>query len=75
MKNLRGSQVAQDFDIGQDAMAADDAREVFHRRKEVDFFVERNDFVIILTQFITVAFYFLSLRNYHPKVGRFCEFG
>ena len=65
----------QDVDIGHYAVAANLAREIFHRRKEFNFFIERHDFVVIDAEFYTIAFNLLGPRDEQAEVRCFGQLG
>ena len=48
LEHHRLLEIAEDPDVRHYTMAADHAREILHRRKELDFVVERDDFLVIL---------------------------
>ena len=54
-------------------MTADDTREVFDGRKKSDFFMERDDLVVILAHLITASLNLLRPGNEQAEISRLGE--
>src|SRR5437762_13404267 len=66
-------QPAEDFNVGHDAVAADDSREVLHRRKKCDLSIHRDNLVIIQAQLIAVPLHLLGPGTQQAEVGGLSE--
>src|SRR4029450_62419 len=67
------AQPAQDFNVRHDAVAADDSREVLHRRKKCDLFIDRDNLVVIQAQVIAIPLHLLGPGNHQAEVGGLSE--
>ena len=70
LKNIRMDHFSKDLYVGHDTMASYDAREILYRWEEWNLIVDRDDFIIILSQLIAVAFDFLRPCDNQSEVGR-----
>src|SRR5438045_6020672 len=66
-------QPAEDVNVGHDAVASDDSREVLHRRKKCDLSIHRDNLVIIQAQLIAVPLHLLGPGNQQAEVGGLSE--
>src|SRR5271165_1767370 len=62
-------ELAQDFDVGHDTMAADDTWEVLGTWKKRNLFIEGDDFFVRLTHVIAVPLNLLGPGNHQAEIG------
>ena len=68
------SHLTKNLDVADHTMSPDDTREILYGREKWNLLIDRDDFIILLSQLIAVPFHFLCPSNNQSKVGSLVNF-